>query len=95
MNHPLNPFKNLKLDQEEQEITEAIEKGKVTPVAHMEKEKKRLQAIARATLNKTKNINIRLMERDVQKLKTRAQAEGIPYQTLAASILHRFTASAE
>lgn len=90
-----NPFKNLKLDREEQEIEDAIEKGNVSPVANEEKEKKRFQAIARATLNKTKNINIRLAERDIQKLKVRAQAEGIPYQTLAASILHRFTASSE
>lgn len=49
----------------------------------LEKEKKRFQDIAKATLNKTRYINIRLSERDLYKLKFKAAEEGIPYQTLA------------
>jgi predicted DNA binding CopG/RHH family protein len=54
-----------------------------------EERKRELQQAARNTLKKTRNINIRLTERDLHKLKVRAAEEGIPYQTLAASILHK------
>jgi predicted DNA binding CopG/RHH family protein len=53
--------------------------------------KRELQEIARNTLNKTRNINIRLTERDLYRLKAKAIEEGIPYQTLASSILHKAT----
>ena len=78
------------LDKEEQEIEEALEKGEFKNVSNLEEEKKRLQAIAKNTLNKTRNINLRVSERDLQKLKTKAARQGIPYQTLASSILHQF-----
>lgn len=55
--------------------------------------KKELHQIAKNTLNKTRNINIRLTERDLNRLKAKAIEEGIPYQTLAASILHKTTAN--
>ncbi|MBI1857479.1 hypothetical protein HYS01_04405 [Candidatus Saccharibacteria bacterium] len=80
------------LDDEEQQILEAYEKGEFKSVANLEQEKIRLQQIAKNTLNKTRNINIRLSERDLYKLKARAAHEGIPYQTLVSSILHRSTA---
>lgn len=82
-------MKYYELDKEEQEILEAVDRGEFKSVPNLKKEKERLQAIARNTLNKTRNINIRLSERDVQKLKAKAIREGIPYQTLASSILHR------
>lgn len=81
------------LDEEEQQeldtIENALEKGEVQSVSNWPEEKKRLEQIARNSMNKTRNINIRLSERDVHKLKTKAAEEGIPYQTLAASILHK------
>ncbi len=86
-------MKYYDLDQEELEILKAIEEGKVHPVADQAGVKRRLEEAARNTLNKTKNINIRLSERTLARLKAKAAAEGIPYQTLVASILHRFTAS--
>ena len=43
------------------------------------------------TLNKTRNINIRLSERDLQKLKVKAMERGLPYQTLVASVVHQFS----
>ena len=88
-----NPFKNLKLDREEQEINEAIESGKLQPVSLSSREMNRLKAAAKTTLEKTRNINIRLSERDVLRLKTKAMEEGIPYQTLAASLLHKYASS--
>jgi predicted DNA binding CopG/RHH family protein len=82
-------------DEEQKELDEieaALENGTLESVADFEEEKKRLQQIARNTLNKTRNINIRLSERDLYKLKAKAIEEGIPYQTLASSILHKATA---
>ncbi len=83
-------------DEEQKELDEietALEKGELQSVTNLEQEKKRLQQIARNTLNKTKNINIRLSERDLYRLKAKAIEEGIPYQTLASSILHKSTAT--
>jgi len=83
-------MKVYQLDPEEEEILKAFEEGKLIRVKNFEKEKKMLQEAARNTLNKTKNINLRLSEKVVFKLKAKAAEEGIPYQTLAASILHKF-----
>ena len=80
------------LDEEERALYEAVENGEFVPVANQEEEKTKAIAAAKATLNKTRNINIRLSERDLYKLKAKAIEEGIPYQTLASSILHKSTA---
>ncbi|MBI3282788.1 hypothetical protein HYZ70_01795 [Candidatus Curtissbacteria bacterium] len=85
-------MKYYELDKEEQEILDSVEKGKWKPVKDLAKEKRRLMQAAKNTLNKTRNINLRLSERDLQKLKAKAAREGIPYQTLAASVIHRATA---
>jgi predicted DNA binding CopG/RHH family protein len=82
-------------DEEQRELDEievALENGTLESIADFEEEKKRLQQIVRNTLNKTRNINIRLSERDLYKLKAKAIVEGMPYQTLASSILHKATA---
>lgn len=84
-------MKHFKLDKEEEQILSDYEAGKLKLVDNFEERKKVLQEAARITLSKTKNINIRLSEKDVQKLKAKAMREGIPYQTLASSILHRAT----
>lgn len=85
------------LDEEEKQELEAIENalesGEIKKVPDFEKRKKELQQIAKNTLNKTRNINIRLSERDLYRLKSKAAEEGIPYQTLASSILHKSTAA--
>lgn len=86
-----NPFKNLKLDPEEQEINDAVESGKMRVIPLSTREKKRIQAIAKATLEKARNINIRLTEADLLRLKAKAIEEGMPYQTLVASILHKYS----
>ncbi|MBI2613932.1 MAG: hypothetical protein HYW62_04110 [Candidatus Levybacteria bacterium] len=83
-------MKHIILDKEEEQILKDFEDGKYVRVKNFEQEKKRLQEIARNTLKKTKNINLRLSEKVVHKLKIKAAEEGIPYQTLASSILHKF-----
>lgn len=84
-------MKYFELTKEEEEILKEVESGKYVRVKNFEKAKVEAIAAAKNTLNKTRNINIRLSERALQKLKARAAKEGIPYQTLASSILHRFT----
>ncbi len=86
-------MKYYELTKEEQELLDAFESGELKSVPNLVREKKRFQVIARNTLNKTKNINIRLSERDLSKLKAKAIEEGLPYQTLASSILHKAVVS--
>ncbi len=85
-------MKYIQLDQEEKDLLDAFERGEFVPVENPETAKREAMAAAKNTLNKTKNINIRLTERDLRRLKTKAIEEGIPYQTLAASILHKASA---
>lgn len=85
-------MKLYQLDPEEEEILKAYDEGKLVRVNDFEKEKKMLEEAAKNTLNKTRNINIRLTERDLHRLKSKAAREGIPYQTLAASLIHKSTA---
>ena len=82
-------MKYYELTKEEQKILDAVEKGEFVPVENQEEAKREAVIAARNTLNKIKNINIRLTLRDLQKLKSKAIEEGLPYQTLASSILHK------
>jgi len=84
-------MKNFKLDTYEQEIDDAIAAGEFKSVPNLEEEKKRHQQIARATLIKKRNINIRISERDLHALKVRAAEKGLPYQTLVSSVLHQYS----
>ncbi|OHA16149.1 MAG: hypothetical protein A3H57_00695 [Candidatus Taylorbacteria bacterium RIFCSPLOWO2_02_FULL_43_11] len=79
------------LDKEEKEILDAVERDDFKSIPGVKKEIERLRSFARASLNREKNINIRLSERDLQKLKAKAAEKGIPYQTLVASVLHQYT----
>ena len=78
------------LTDEEKEILEAFEKGQLVPARDADKIKKDLIIAAKNTLNKTKNINIRLSEKDLHKARVKAIESGIPYQTLISSVIHRF-----
>lgn len=82
-------MKPLILDPEEQEIEKALEEGKLAPVKNQAAMKKMLRDAAAFTLAKNKNINIRLSQKVLFKLKAKAAAMGLPYQTLATSILHQ------
>ena len=83
-------MKYYELDKEEKEILKEVESSKWKRVKNFSKIKKGLMEAARFTLNKTRNINIRLTEKTLLKLKAKAIEEGIPYQTLASSILHKY-----
>ena len=78
-----------KLNREEKSILKDFEAGEFTSVLSP-KRKKVLQAAAEETIRKNKRINIRISERDLKALQLRALEEGIPYQTLVSSILHKY-----
>ena len=78
--------KMIILDDYENEILEAYEKGNLKP----SKSQANFQEIASNTLKKNKKINIRISENDLSALQRRAAREGIPYQTLIGSVLHKF-----
>lgn len=78
-----------KIDEYEQEILDAFEKEKLRSVATRE-ELARLKAAARATAIKDRRVNIRLSSGDLNDIQVKALEEGIPYQTLIASVLHKF-----
>jgi predicted DNA binding CopG/RHH family protein len=83
-------MKYYNLTDEEKKLLKEVEGGEWVPLQDQTKAKKEASEAARNTLNKTKNINIRLSERTVARLKRKAVEEGIPYQTLVSSVLHKF-----
>ena len=76
---------DVQLDPEEQKIEDSIEE--YVPVDAAEKERVD-RIIARA--RKNRSINIRMTELDLEMLRSRAQREGLPYQTLISSVLHKY-----
>lgn len=84
-------MKYIKLTKEEQKTLKDFSTGKLKKVASAKKEATRYQKYARDVLNKSKNINIRLSNKDLQKLRAVAAEKGIPYQTLVSSVLHQYS----
>lgn len=84
-------MKDYKLDKEELQILEDIEAGKYKSVENLRDVIKRAREAAVNTLQKTKNINIRLSERDIQRLKLKAAENNLPYQTLISMLLRQYT----
>jgi len=86
-------IKNMRLTKEEKKILKDIESGKYISDGNIEAERKRLQLIAQNTiqLRKTKNVNIRIREDDLNKLRAKAQASGIPYQTMISVLIRQYT----
>ena len=78
------------LDQEEKDLMGSIEKDEWHPVKNLDREKKAAMLAAQNTLKKDKRINLRLSQKDYQQIQLRAIEEGIPYQTLIASIVHKY-----
>ena len=79
----------LKLEAEEKQILADFEGGAFESVLNS-KRRKSLQVAAEEAVKKNKRINIRISERDLLALQRRALEEGIPYQTLVSSILHKY-----
>lgn len=83
-------MKKIKLDKEEQDLLDSVERGEWKSVKNLKGEISRHQQYARNTLKKDRRVNIRVSSKDLEELQTIAVADGIPYQTLMSSVLHRF-----
>jgi predicted DNA binding CopG/RHH family protein len=77
-------------DEEELEIIQALDAGTLKPVSDAAEQIKKHRSAAQATFKKDQRLNIRISSRDLKNLQARALEEGVPYQTLAASLLHKY-----
>lgn len=82
----------MKLTKEEKSILDSVEKGEWKRVPGFKRETERYKDAALATLRKDKRVNIRMTERDFIRFQKKALEEGLPYQTLISSILHKYIA---
>lgn len=78
----------MRLNKDEKELLDSYEKGewKSAPKSEL----KRYIEAARVTFQKDKRLNIRISTKDLLGIQKKALEEGIPYQTLASSILHKY-----
>jgi len=83
-------MKTLNLNNEERELLEEIERDEWVTVVKSPADLARFRDAARRTLKKDRRVNIRISERDLNSLQKIAAEEGIPYQTLISSVLHKF-----
>ena len=78
------------LDLEEKELLESYERDEWQSVPNLESESDRYRGYAGATFRKDKRVNIRISQKDLAAIQKKALEEGIPYQTLISSILHKY-----
>ena len=80
----------LNFDKEEKELLESYDEGEWKSIKKLKEEIENHRGYARQTLKKDKRVNIRISSMVLEELQTRAAEDGMPYQTLISSILHRF-----
>jgi len=80
----------IKLNKDEQDILDSFERGEWKSVPNLKAEIKKHQEYARKTLKKDKRVNIRISSKILEELQAIAIEDGMPYQTLISSILHRY-----
>jgi predicted DNA binding CopG/RHH family protein len=83
-------MKKIILKDEEKDILDSYDRGEWRPVKNQKQEIRKLQQYARNTLQKDKRINIRMSSKDLDQVQVIAAQEGIPYQTLISSIIHKY-----
>jgi predicted DNA binding CopG/RHH family protein len=79
-----------KMVNEEAELLESYERDEWQSVKNSKDEIRRYREYARATFKKDSRINIRISSKDLEAIQKKALEEGIPYQTLVSSILHKY-----
>lgn len=87
-----DPFSNLVLDEEEQLLESALEKGRFEEFPSFVNTKKMLEEAAKrhSQLNTSKPVTLRINQLDLIKIKAKAKRNNIPYQTLLGAIVHDF-----
>jgi predicted DNA binding CopG/RHH family protein len=78
------------LDADEKELLDSVERGEWKSTGAGKRERTRYSRSARATFRKDRRLNIRLSSKDLEAIQKRALAEGLPYQTLISSLLHKY-----
>ena len=86
-------MKKNKLNTEEKEILDAIEMGHWELIKPTKSELAHYAHIAKTTLRKDQRMNIRISRFDLNGIKAKAAEEGLPYQTLVTSIIHKYVSS--
>lgn len=80
----------MKLNKEEKEILKSYDNDEWKSVKDLEKRKSEYRQIAKNTIERKKSINIRLSVKELAELKAKSLEEGLPYQTLVTSIVHKY-----
>ena len=81
----------IELDKEEKDLLKSVEDGEWESIPNLKEEIQKSRQYARATFKKDKRLNIRISKHDLDALKIKALEQGMPYQTLVSSILHKYT----
>jgi len=79
-----------KLDPKEKALLESVERGEWRSTRGLKTARTRFARYAAATFRKDRRINIRISSKDLEALRKRALEEGLPYQTLISSLLHKY-----
>jgi predicted DNA binding CopG/RHH family protein len=82
----------MKLEADERELLESVERGEWNSTGGGKRARARYSRYAKATFRKDRRLNIRLSGKDLEAIQKRALAEGLPYQTLISSLLHKYAA---
>jgi predicted DNA binding CopG/RHH family protein len=77
-------------DKREKNLIQSVENGEWRPDANSRAEIRKARRAARNTFTKDQRMNIRIARRDLNLLKLKASENGMPYQTLVSSIIHRY-----
>ncbi len=80
----------MNMTKEEKDLLDSVERGEWKRISNFQRESARYRNSARAALRKDKRVNIRMAERDLLRFKKTAMQEGLPYQTLISSVLHKY-----
>ena len=78
------------LSAEERDVLDRFERDELRTTPDAEREIEAARQAARNTFSKTKRVNLRVTERDFNLAHARAREEGIPYQTLLSSVIHKY-----
>ena len=80
----------MKLDAKEKDIVDSMDRGEWRSARVPKRAKSRYGSYANATFRKDRRLNIRISTKDLEAIQKRALEEGLPYQTLIASLLHKY-----
>jgi len=83
-------MKEKYLDDYEKELMEVLETENIQSVENIKTETEKHQSYARNTLKKDKRVNIRISSKDLEEIQVSAIKQGLPYQTLISSVLHKY-----